>query len=254
MSSSNNSKNTTSPATLVLWLRRTRCSWPRQWLSSVSVELNGVSLHCLGDRLLLMPSSSTQSSPSPPLSSTRGLPARVHSQQVTQTKKRGCDRQPGCCGCCGCCGRCCWVRCVGSVGSVGSVVGLVGWLAGLAGWLSGCLVVCRVVVLFFVVLFEVDVFGACSTHCERAQLWHLCLTQVLRKIHYPIHLKAANRQHERSKQTRLPLRHLHYLLNEDTGNCRCMNRASTIVQSWACGTSTVFCHALVTCRCTVTVT
>ena len=35
--------------------------------------------HCLGDRLLLMPPGSTQSSPFPPLGSTSpGLPARVH--------------------------------------------------------------------------------------------------------------------------------------------------------------------------------
>ena len=47
--------------------------------------------HCLGDRLLLMPPGSTQSSPFPPLGSTRPrLPARVHlATKVTRQKRVG---------------------------------------------------------------------------------------------------------------------------------------------------------------------
>ena len=47
--------------------------------------------HCLGDRLLLMPPGSTQSSPFPPLGSTSpGLPAGVHlATKVTRQKRVG---------------------------------------------------------------------------------------------------------------------------------------------------------------------
>ena len=67
---------------------------PRPLPSSVSVELSGACVRHkgLGDRLLLMPPSSTQSSPSPMLgSSCHGLPAEVHlTTQVTHKEKWAC--------------------------------------------------------------------------------------------------------------------------------------------------------------------
>ena len=67
--------------------------WP--WPSSVRQGL--------GDRLLLVPPGSTQSSPSPTLSSScHGLPARVHRpKQVTHKEKWArLGKTPNCCGCC----------------------------------------------------------------------------------------------------------------------------------------------------------
>ena len=56
----------------------------------------------LGDRLLLMPPSSTHSSPPPTLgSSSPGLPARVHlATKVTQQKGVGTLESDACCCCC----------------------------------------------------------------------------------------------------------------------------------------------------------
>ena len=78
----------------------------------------------LGDRLLLVPPGSTQSSPSPTLSSScHGLPARVHrTKQVTHKEK--------------------WARLGKTPVVVVAVVVVAVWLCGcVAVWLCGCVAV-----------------------------------------------------------------------------------------------------------------